>query len=396
MSNKRPFSSAIVAVLYLGFVVPNTPLAAEGLAHTVKSTILDQERTFTVHLPPSYGEQEEFSYPVLYLLDGESNANYATAVSDFLAEVGVIPEIITVALHAGRSRAQDYLPPNSGAGGGSAHRYLDHLEKEIVPYIEGRYRAAPLRLVSGHSYGGLLVIQALTQRPGLFRAHLGQSPYLDRAIGGPLLEQIEPVTTFSAEEESGKEPSRAFYYFNLGSEPNLEANFARLEATLKDATPDAGLHGVSQIEQGKSHMETRLVGHYEGLEQFFGDAWKFTFDTLAQEGAESLLSHIDRLNSEFGYKVLQSESVFQGAVQTLFSNRNATGARSIASLYVDYYPRSPVSHFLLANAQIATGAKEQALASVTAAISLFEADPDESIAPLHQAMQQLRSSLEPN
>ncbi|HKK72544.1 MAG TPA: hypothetical protein VKA86_15140 [Candidatus Krumholzibacteria bacterium] len=44
-----------------------------------------------------------------------------------------------------------------------------------------------LRLLSGHSYGGVLVTHALTRRPGLFRAFLAQSPYLAAPIAEPLL-----------------------------------------------------------------------------------------------------------------------------------------------------------------------------------------------------------------
>ncbi len=420
MIETRPFN-AVVALATLFLLAPVPVSAADGLEHTFSSKILEQERTLTVHLPPSYQEQKEFSYPVLYLLDGESNAGYAVAVSNFLAETGVTPEVITIAVHAGATRSRDYLPPNPGGPNGTsgeAHRFLDHLEKELIPFIESEYRAAPLRLISGHSMGGLLVIQALVQRPGLFEAYLGQSPYVDDSIGGPMLERLAaqaaaPAAPDTATSDAGsvKAPtsnaeasgrSHAFYYFNLGDEPQLAPNFDRLQAMLKRSPHGAenpkraagGFSGSSEIEPGKGHMETRLMGHYKGLEGFFADTWKFSSEILAQEGASGFSAYVSKLNSRFGYKVLLNESVFQGAAQTLFSSQNAAGARAVGDLYVDYYPRSLIAHFLLANAQAGTGAREEALNSIGSAMSLYEAEPSEGFAPLYETIKQFKSSLE--
>lgn len=383
---------AAVALAAILFHFASPVLAADGRKHTLHSRILGEERTLTVHLPPSYQEQVEFSYPVVYLLDGESNADYAVAVSDFLADVAAIPEVITVALHAGATRSRDYLPPNPGGPNGTrgeADRFLDHLEREVLPYVEAEYRAAPLRLVSGHSVGGLLVIHALLQRPGLFDAHLGQSPYLDETVGSPLMERL--AARSSSAGESSARTSEAFYYFNLGDEPQLAPRFGRLQPLLAQSH-----NGITEIETNKGHMETRLVGHYKGLELFFADTWRFSPESHMKKGSDDFTAYVSHLNSTFGYKVLLGESLFQAAVQKLFSTQDVAGARAIGDLYVDYHPRSPIAHFLLANARAATGSREDALRSIDSAISLFEAAPKEELATLYQAMQQLQTSLRGN
>ncbi len=398
MNKARLFSTAAVVIGLL--LHPTGRVHATGdVEHTLKSKILDQQRTLTVHLPSSYQQQTEFLYPVLYLLDGETNAGYAVSVSRFLAETAVTPEVITVALHAGTTRSRDYLPPNpDGAAGtgGEADRYLEHLAQELIPFIEDNYRAAPLRLISGHSMGGLLVIEALVQQPGLFEGYLAQSPYLNESIGKPLLERIGAKTAGSP--TSVVDSSRVFYYFNLGEEPQLAPNFDRLQGVLAESRRSGASEasGAVEIEAGKGHMETRLVGYYKGLERFFADTWKFSPESLGQDGAAGFTAYVSRLNSTFGYKVLLNESVFQGAVQTLFSTQNPQGARTVGGLYVDYYPRSPIAHFLLANAQAGSGAREEALGSIGAAMSLYEAAPSTVLAPLYDAMNRLKSSLQPH
>lgn len=51
---------------------------------------------------------------------------------------------------------------------GRADRFLDFLRKELIPAVEGRYRASGLRILAGNSRGGLFVVYALTIDPRLF------------------------------------------------------------------------------------------------------------------------------------------------------------------------------------------------------------------------------------
>ncbi len=376
----------LISLLLIGS--PTTALLAQdGRQHVVSSEVLGEERSFTVYLPSSYDEQGGYAYPVLYLLDGQTNAGYALAVSQFLAESGVVPELITVAMPAGPTRGRDYLPPNPGGdanSSGDADRFLDHLESEIIPLVESNYRAAPLRLVSGHSVGGVFVTHAMITRPGLFRVYLAQSPYLIEAIAAPLLDRI--ATTL------GDRTGDGFFYLNLGDEPNLLENYDRLREILANGAPE-GFEWASDREDGVGHMGTRLVGHYAGLKGFFADRWKLPAESLEQGGGEALAAYVERLNADFGYPVLLGETSLQQATQLFFSMQDIAAAGSASELYAGYYPRSPVAHFLRANALVAGGAREEALEAVETAISLYEAKPDESLAALYQGMMQLRAGL---
>ncbi len=384
----KEFTLRLAATTLLLVGGPTAALQAqEGRQHTFSSGVLGEERSLTVHLPSSYDEQGGYAYPVLYLLDGHANAGYALTVSEFLAESGVAPELITVAIPAGPTRGRDYLPPNPSGdanSSGEADRFLDHLEKEIIPFVESNYRAAPFRLVSGHSLGGVFVTHAMITRPGLFRVHLAQSPYLIEAIAAPLLERV----AMSLGDRAGS----SFYYMNLGEEPNLSENYDRLRSLLATRAP-GGFEWASDREDGVGHMGTRLIGHYAGLKGFFADRWTLPTATLEKDGGDALAAYVDRLNADFGYPVLIGESSLQQATQLFFSKQDIAAAGSSAELYAKYYPRSPIAHFLRANALAAGGAREEALEAVAAAISLYEAEPDESLAPLYQGMKQLRAGL---
>jgi pimeloyl-ACP methyl ester carboxylesterase len=199
----------LMAVLCL--VLASTPvLAAESLI----SSHLGQPRTFTVHTPDSYASQTA-RYPVLYVLDGESSHGYSVAVADFLAENALVPEMIVVAVDAGETRMTDFMPAGDPSKGAAA--FLGFLTEELVPYIDGHYRTAPVRILAGHSLGGLFVTHAFAAKPGAFRGYVAMSPYLTKEIGTPLLDRV------GAALKPGM-PAGVFYAV-LGAEPDLEPVF---------------------------------------------------------------------------------------------------------------------------------------------------------------------------
>lgn len=358
----------------------------DPITHTLTSSAAGLERAVTVRLPRSYHQRDDGAYPVLYVLDGESNLEHASAVATFLAESGVMPEAIVVGVHAGATRVRDYLPASAveEAPSGRADRFLAFLERDLVPTIEREYRAAPFRMISGHSYGGVFVTWAALADDGLFSAYFTQSPYLDEAIGTPLVDRLASVL-----EAGTADPG--FFFATLGEEPELERNFGRVGALL--AATDGPLRGETATEAGASHMLTRLVGLYDGLVRFFGETWSVSDGVLATEGAAGFDRHLGELERRFGYAVLYGEPGFQRAVQVLLSTGDAAGAVKIGRRYVQQYPDAVVGHFLLGNALAASGDREGAARAIEGAIQRYEAAPDARIAPVYENMKALLGQL---
>jgi uncharacterized protein len=52
---------------------------------------------------------------------------------------------------------------------GGAVRFLECIEKEIIPFVESNYRVSPAdRGIGGYSYGGLFSLYVLFFKPALF------------------------------------------------------------------------------------------------------------------------------------------------------------------------------------------------------------------------------------
>ena len=80
-----------------------------GQTHGIHSAVLKEERNYRVYLPDSYAWAKDRRYPVLYVLDGESQFLHTAASVDYLAAHGEIPELIVVGLDS-TVRVRDFSP----------------------------------------------------------------------------------------------------------------------------------------------------------------------------------------------------------------------------------------------------------------------------------------------
>lgn len=164
----------------------------------LRSSLTGREYRILIAKPECPSPPE--GYPVLYLLD--ANAIFATAAEAMRIQsrrpekTGVPPMLVVGVGYRSdepfpEHRHFDFtfpyetenLPekPDGKAwperGGGPA--FLHFLEKELVVFVESRFRVDPAqRALCGHSLGGLFVLHALMTRPELFQVYIAGSPSL--------------------------------------------------------------------------------------------------------------------------------------------------------------------------------------------------------------------------
>ena len=203
--NLRVLAAGLVAVLFACActeaaqttqTAPPAPL--EGQPYVLKDTqvwtvpdpVSGRDYEVFVSLPASYEAEPQRRYPTIYVTDADYSFPILRQMARRINLDGpVIQEFILVGLSYAKgeggaaSRSRDYTPvpcnPESRCelthGGGVA--YQAYLESEVLPFIEGRFRADPkARVLLGHSYGGLLGAQILFTDPAMFQAYVLGSP----------------------------------------------------------------------------------------------------------------------------------------------------------------------------------------------------------------------------
>jgi predicted alpha/beta superfamily hydrolase len=180
-------------------VVEMTASAAVGglRLHELTSRVLRNRRLLRVWLPPRYDAPENAGrrYPVFYLNDGQNLFDPATAfggvdwqvdeTADRLIRQEIIAPIIVVGIDNMREdRIREYIPyrtANPPLLRPRGPKYPDFLTREVMPFIEERYRVAKGAEntgLGGSSLGGLISLYVALVRPGTFGRLLLESPSL--------------------------------------------------------------------------------------------------------------------------------------------------------------------------------------------------------------------------
>lgn len=239
------------------------PALLLGHTETLHSDVLGEDRELFVYLPNGYSEARR--YPLLVLLDGQSNIKLTAGILHGLAESGVIPRTIVCGV-ANTDRWRDLTPwplaEFPGSGGGPA--FLRFLEEELLPHADERWSTSGFRTLCGHSLGGLTALQAIVAIPGAFDAYIALSPTLDwgdgRMIG-------EVLATF---EQPARVPRHL--YLALADERLERPYFDELVRRLEGEAPEA-LDWESQLFPNDDHGSIRVSGALAGLRSVYADWW---------------------------------------------------------------------------------------------------------------------------
>ena len=148
-------------------------------SHDLRSSVNQLDYRIFVSLPPGYSAADSTRYPVFYALDGNDTFPLLQAMRRYLGEGGAMPRAIIVGVgypdsaNALARRATDLTPTpdatvhaNTPTGGAAA--FLETLRRDVIPFVERRYRASGDRALVGHSYGGLFTFYVLGSAPELF------------------------------------------------------------------------------------------------------------------------------------------------------------------------------------------------------------------------------------
>ena len=176
---------------------------ASSVADEVQSRLLGGTRKLVVYLPPGYEEGRE-RYPVLYVQDGPDYLRRADAVGTaqrLILEGGVAPFIVVFIDPA--ERMKEYRASDA---------FADFMAKELVPYVDARYRTRAereSRALLGASLGGVASVWTALRHPELFARVGGQSAAFQ-------IDEERVVARLAALPESERAARPLRFYFDAG------------------------------------------------------------------------------------------------------------------------------------------------------------------------------------
>ncbi len=333
---------------------------------SLRSDILDETRTIWVHVPDEttgalFGKS---SYPVLYLLDGPGHFHAVTGLLKNLGGNGIVPEMVVVGI-PNTDRTRDLTPSHvdemfgdssfvKTSGGGD--KFLEFMEKELIPYVEEKYPVTGYRTLVGHSFGGLTAIHALFSQAHLFSNYVAIDPSMwwddwllvnkaDAVLEGSSLEGRSLFMGVANTMEEGMDMDQ------VKEDTARSSNHIRSILSLiekLEEKQDSPLEFAWAYYENDDHGSVPLITEYDALRFLFPwyrlEGLDHFFQEDATDDPEALLQalegHYELVSERFGYPVLPPEPDMNSLGYRLISANKPAMSRAMFELNILNYPES--------------------------------------------------------
>ncbi len=338
-----------------------------GKIDTVYSNILKEHRKIMIYTPDMTSGSHDLkqSYPVLYLLDGDSHFASVVGLVQQLSQANgntVLPEMIIVGI-TNTDRTRDLTPThvnsdlpamdsNFSKTSGGGQNFIAFIEKELMPHIDSVYPTAPYKILVGHSFGGLTVMDVVTNHTKLFNAYI--------AIDPSMWYDHERFLAITKMKLSGKKYGGTKLYVGIA---NTMPGGMTLEKMKKDTTtvtrhirsifgldkflkanPENGLKYASEYYAEDSHVSVPMISEYNGLRFIFN---YYRIGITAKDFADTsgaivrkYKKHYDMVSREMGYKVSPPELFINYLGYDATVNKHYQKAADFFKMNIDNYPGS--------------------------------------------------------
>ncbi len=333
-----------------------------GTIDSVQSKILGEQRKVWIHVPDQGASIQR--YPVVYVLDGDGHFSSVVGMIQQLSTGGNnnCPKMIVVGI-TNTDRTRDLTPTHIDADppfmdstfsktSGGGENFIAFIEKDLMPHIEANYPTAPYKMLIGHSFGGLAVMQTFTHHTHLFNAYVCIDPSMwwDKQT---LLKQTEKALA------ERKFEGKSLY---LGIANTLEEGMD-IKKVQKDTSGDSrhirsiltlqaaleknkknGLKYRGKYYPDDTHGSVPLITEYDAL-RFFFDFFPLKFsmqDFTDSTGAlaDKYRNHFANLSQKMSYSIKPDEAEINYMGYDFLNRKLYKTAERLFKLNVDNYPES--------------------------------------------------------
>jgi len=381
-------------------------LVTIGTVDSIHSQLLKEQRKIWVHVPHSQpaNAQANPRFPVVYLLDGDRDFAGVVGTIDLLSSVNgnsFWPQMIVVGI-LNTNRTRDLTPTrvtsglwidsNTASVSGGGEAFLAFIEKELIPYIDSLFPTIPYRMLIGHSYGGLTVINTLMHHRNLFNSYVAIDPSMwwDNQH---LLHETEVAV------KTGSFTGRTLFLAMAHTQsPAMDTTMVQLDSTEGTLHPrsilqlsrylgmagEKGLQADFKYYDAETHGSVPLIATYDALHFIFKDYQLNFQDSYFSDSAFRLAAflsdHFKNITSEYGVtsadgsNLLPPEDLVNNLGFFVFGKKQFTKAEEMFTMNTTNYPAGATAYKYLGDVYAAKGDKANAIKNYKKSLSLKEND----------------------
>lgn len=345
-----------------------TPLAAGARTDrfTLVSESLNEERSIVVRRPAG---AEGKALPVLYITDADWQFPLLTEYVEYLTYWNQIPPMLVVGIE-NVERNRDFVPrqdprfPHTGA----ADRFLPFLVDELRAEIERRYSTSGFDVLFGHSFGGVLALHTLFERPNAFDAYIavGTSTWISDRV---LFDEAKRFFDAGAKTE-------AMVYLSVAEADGGETvpagdDFAHL---WRDRAPDA-LEWSYRVIPRTNHFTAVMPSLQEAFDRLYR-FWGFVDElqtAMEEDGPKAIDATFEAWRAKWGPRFHPQIMELNELAFGLAGAKKIELARALVRRLIEEAPESPEVYAVSSFVEMSAGELDAALPLVRRAIEVGEA-----------------------
>jgi hypothetical protein len=350
------------------FLVTNS-IIAQTIYEEFDSFKLNEIRQIKIQLPRNYEENEDKTYPLFIVLDGDYLFEVVAGNVDYYSYWEDMPEAIIVGVNQVEKRDQDCyyseqnsLPVETGA------RFYEFIGMELIPHLIGNYRLADFRVAVGHGETANFINYFLLKNQPIFNAYINVSPFLAPDMLDYIPERLQKIE------------KKIFYY--LASSSNdikaIKEDSNTLNSSLS-TIENKNLYYTFNNFEGPSHYSNPAHALPNALESIF-----YVFQPISKKEYKEKILTLDSSPVEYlKEKYAMIKNLFGLDKQILINDFKAIEAAINKSENFDYleelgkmarkeYPDALLGHYYLARYYEENGETKKAMRTYRSAYILEE------------------------
>lgn len=265
----------LILIFSLQFLL-NVPAKAQDQVTQVDSLysqVLQEQRMLHIVFPKNYNPASTNKYEIVYCLD--DIADFLTLEWGMLQWEGFIPRnMIMVGITNPKPngvdmRDRDFTPTKTRENTGGATSFLSFIKKELIPYINKKYKGSnDGNILYGGSLGGLFVMYTFLNDPALFTSYIAIDPSL-------WWDDFLLPKTAAGKLDSNKELHNTLYIAGREGNAYNEIGVAAMDSVLRRKAPE-GLDWTCVAYRNETHYSTNFKGFWDGLKFSYGGFYAST------------------------------------------------------------------------------------------------------------------------
>lgn len=341
VSNQSPIMKTIFQLLFIIFA---SSTFSQTKTDSIASRFLGETRNFSLYIPSNYNKDKERKYPLLILLDGHYLFDPVVGALKYGNYWDDLPEVIVVGINQNETRETDCTIDENGVPAAEGIKFFEFINNELLPFVEKKYRIAPMRIIAGHDLTATFANLFLYQINPVFNGYISISPEIDNQAQARIAQFLasfkRPTFYYQAIADGDLQTTKEAV--NVLSEKITKSQNSNINAR-KDEFINATHYSVvlHAIPNALYHMFSayKPISNAEYLEKIV---------VLEKNHVLYLKQKYEALKNDCGIDMKIRFSDFKAIQTAIIKNKDYNALDELAILARKNYPKSMLADYFLA------------------------------------------------